>query len=211
MIYGEWLDRIRYTDDMDGGGRLLAPVFAAALKGRRFKRCFEWCAGPAWIGFWLLEVGICEELVAADINARAVEMVNMTGGATAYLSDNMKTIPKDEKFDLVVSNPPNYCNIQASHPLGYLRHDQRPSDVGWDIHRDFYATIGPYLNVGAELWISEVEPFDRQVWLNGDLYDQRPQLPIIDFANMLNGTGLRLESVKPFKLGKAQMGLLKIR
>lgn len=208
MTYSAFLERVNGSDDLNGGGKVLAPVFAAALNGRKFKRCFEWCAGPAWIGFWLKEQGIVEELVTGDIDPKAVEAVPATGGATAYLSDNMKGIPA-QQFDLVVGNPPNYCDIQASHPLGYLRHDLRPSDIGWAIHRDFYATIGPYLTSDAELWISEVEPFNRQVWLGGALYDRRPQVPIVDFLDML--TDLRLVSIRPFNLGSIEMALLRMR
>ena len=148
--YYEWVETVRYTPDLNGGGRLLALVFSRVLKGRKFKRCFEWCAGPAWIGFWLLENGICEEPVTGDINPKAVEMVNATAAAsgysvTAYESDNLKDIPAHERFDLVVANPPNYCDIQPAHPFGHLRDDLRPSDIGWSIHREFYATIAVHL------------------------------------------------------------------
>ena len=159
LDYPQWLDHVRYKPDLDGGGRALAPVFAEALKGRKFDRCFEWCAGPAWIGFWLLENGICEELVTGDINPEAVEVVNNTAAATgwpvtAYCSDNMQDIPETEKFDLVVANPPNYFDIQAAHPLGHLRFDPRPSDPGWRAHAGFYSTIREYLTPEAEIWVS---------------------------------------------------------
>jgi len=214
--YAKWLDNIRYTDDLDGGGRALAPVFQAALKGRKFKRCLEWCAGPAWIGFWLLETGVVEELVTVDINPKATEMVEATAAAsgypvTSYTSDNLREVPKHESFDLVVSNPPNYCNIQPSHPMGYLRDDLRPSDLDWKAHRDFYREIGGHLNKGAEIWISEVEPFKTQVYVGGHLYEQRFTLPIIAFLDMITDGGLLLEKVSPFKFGAMQMALLKSR
>ena len=214
MHYREWLDGVRYTDDLDGGGRSLAPVFHSALEGRKFKRCFEWCAGPAWIGLWLLENGVCEELVTGDINPAAVEMVNLTIAATganviAILSDNMDKV--DGKFDLVVGNPPNYCNIQSSHLFGHLRNDLRPSDVEWNIHRDFYANIREHLADGAELWVSEVEPFQAEVHILGQMYDKRPQLPIVEFMDMMAIGGLRLEKVLPFNLDTVQMALLKSR
>jgi hypothetical protein len=123
----------------------------------------------------------------------------------------MKDIPDEEQFDLVVANPPNYCDIQRSHRLGYLRDDLRPSDIAWAVHRDFYATIRPHLNDGAELWISEVEPFATQVLFSGSVYDQRPRPPIVDFLDMMAMGSLRLESLTLFGLGHLQLGLLKER
>lgn len=209
--YGEWLANIVFTKELDGGGRLLAPFFAEALAGQKFKRCFEWCAGPAWIGFWLLELGIIGELVTGDINPAAVVAVKKTGGATAYLSDNMRSIPSDESFDIVVGNPPNYCDIQPAHTFGHLRRDLRPSDIGWKVHREFYATIGPHLEPGAELWVSEVEPFAEEILFGGEVYDRRPRAPIIDFVDMMAAGGLRLEKIVPFKYGTHRMALLKSR
>lgn len=214
--YKDWLAGVGFSSDLDGGGRILAPIFADVLMGRKFKRCFEWCAGPAWIGLWLLESGIIEELVTGDINPKAVAAVKATAAAngynvTAYKSDNLKEIPEHEFFDLVVANPPNYCDIQSSHPFGHLRHDLRPSDIGWQIHREFYATIGAHLNAGAELWISEVEPFGEKVLFQGEVYDRRPRPPIVDFLDMMATGDLMLEKITLFEIEATRLGLLKVR
>ncbi len=202
-------------DHLDGGGRILAPVFVAALAGRRFGKCFEWCGGPSWIGFALLENGICDELVTADINPEATEAAQAEANAkgyraTVYTSNNMRDIPKNERFDLVVSNPPNYCDIQPSHLLGYLRHDLRPSDIGWKIHREFYATIGPHLSEDAELWINEVEPYETEVVIGGAVYDKRPEPPIDTFRAMLDDAGMLISDVIEYDACGLHMGLLKI-
>ena len=144
--YKKWLKNIEFTRDLNGGGPILAPIFEKILSKRKFDTAFEWCAGPAWIGMWLLENNICKTLVTGDINKKAVHFSRITAkknnyNVRSYVSDNLKQIPKHEKFDLVVSNPPNYCNIQKSHPLGFLREDLRPSDIDWKIHKDFYNNI----------------------------------------------------------------------
>jgi hypothetical protein len=214
LDYGAFLNGVVAGENLDGGGRMVAPVFEAALRGRRFGRCFECCAGPGWIGLWLLANGIVGELEAGDINPAAVRAIAATASANglavkAYESDNLRGA--SGKFDLIVSNHPSYCNIQTTHPLGFLRDDLRPMDDGWRIHRDFYGMAAEYLAPGGEIWTVEVEPFKADVYLGGKLYDKRPKPPIIDFAAMMTDGGLMLDEVMPFKLGDVQMALLKTR
>ena len=126
--YAKWVETIESTTDLNGGGHILAPIFEGALSKKKFNTVFEWCAGPAWIGMWLLEQKICKNLITGDINEKSIDFVKKSAkkhnyNVKTYVSDNMKSIPKRKKFDLVVSNPPNYCNIQKSHPFGFLRND----------------------------------------------------------------------------------------
>ena len=173
--YKRWLGTIIGLPNLNGGGPLMARPICEMVKARvscPVDVAFEWCSGPGWLGFYLLEEGVCRELVLADINPDAVacasETVRKKGlgdRARVYLSDNLKDVPDAETFDLVVSNPPNYCNISPSHPLGYLRDDLRPSDVGWEIHRRFYREIGRHLKPGARMFIGEVD-LDKHLTLN---------------------------------------------
>ena len=203
--YTEWLETVESTPDLNGGGPLLAPIFAEVLSGRKFDTAFEWCDGPAWIGMWILENNICKTLVTGDINKKTIGFVQKTTkkhgyDVRSYLSDNLKQIPKSEKFDLVVSNPPNYCNIQKSHPLGYMSDDLRPSDINWEIHKDFYNNIGKYLNKDAEVFISEVEPYAKNFYIEGELYDKRPEVPMKDFIKMIKSGDLIINEVIPYPI-----------
>ena len=187
--YEEWLKTIESTPDLNGGGPILAPVFEKVLSGKKFDTAFEWCAGPAWIGMWLLENNICKTLITGDINKKAVHFSRITAkknnyNIRSYVSDNLKQIPKREKFDLVVANPPNYCNIQKSHPLGFLREDLRPSDINWEIHKDFY--------------------------LNGELYDKRPEIPMKDFKCMIKSNNLKIKRVIPYSVEDVECCMLEI-
>ena len=92
-------------------------------------------------------------------------------------------------------NPPNYVDIQASHPDGHLRDDLRPSDVGWEIHKDFYQNIRAYLKPGSRMYISEVCPYALSVHFKDALYDLRERLPIDDFYTMIHNGGLTLQQV----------------
>ena len=203
VFYNTWLASIQSTLDLDGGGSILAPVFKELLDGKKFNTAFEWCAGPAWIGMWLLENGICETLVTGDINEKTVNFVKESANKhsyniRAYHSDNLNQIPESEKFDLVIANPPNYCNIQETHPLGYLRYNLRPSDVDWKIHKDFYKSIGRHLNENAVMFISEVAPYSKEVYVLNELYDKRPDMPIQEFYAMTEDNNLKIIKEIPY-------------
>ena len=117
----------------------------------------------------------------------------------AYTSDNLKHIPEYEKFDLVISNPPNYSNIQRSHPLGFLRYDLRPSDIDWDIHKDFYNNVQQHLYKNSVMYISEVAPYSKEVYMGGkDLYDLRSEIPMIDFNKMIEKNDLKITNTIPY-------------
>jgi len=211
--YKKWLKTIESTAELNGGGPILAPIFQQLLSGRKFDTAFEWCAGPAWIGMWLLENNICKTLVTGDINKKTVKLVRKTAkkhdyDVRAYVSDNLKGIPKKEKFDLVISNPPNYCNIQRSHTHGYMRDDLRPSDVDWEIHEDFYNNISNYLNDDAVMFISEVEPYSREVYVFDELYDKRAELPIDEFDRMTTSNNLAITNIIAYSFEDAYNNLM---
>jgi len=214
--YKEWLETIESTSELNGGGTILAPIFEKLLRGKKFNTAFEWCAGPAWIGMWLLENRICKTLVTGDINEKAVKLVRKTAennnyDVRAYVSDNLKSISRDEKFDLVISNPPNYCNIQRSHPFGHLRDDLRPSDIDWKIHKDFYSNIGDYLNDDAVMFISEVELYDKSVYFDNKLYDKRNETPIEVFSKMIEDNNLTINGIIPYEFEDLNCYILEIQ
>lgn len=228
MLQWKYKDKIIfYYPELDGDGTNQAYSFIKYIKNtyspnKKFKRVFEWCSGPAFIGFSLLFEGICEELCLADINPTAISCVqetirynNLENKVVCYVSNNFQNIPYKEKFDLVVSNPPNYYSINvAHHDYEWLQGDLRPNDPGWNIHRDFYSNVYPYLNSGAILLIEEVEPFQSEVHIpitNDIPFDIRPNPPIKDFIDMIEQGGLQYIEAAPFhvdKEEKIQMWLL---
>ena len=202
--YDKWLETIVSSDSTNGGGPYLAPTFYNILKRNHVKTLFEWCSGPAWIGIYLLEKGICSNLVLADINntaineaCRTLKAKNLLHKCRLYISNNLDQIDKDEKFDVVVSNPPNYCNIREDHPHGHLRDDLRPYDKDWELHRDFYSKINKFLNRDARMYISEIAPYSKKIYQGHDTipYDDRSIKPIDVFKDMINKCGLALNKV----------------
>lgn len=221
MLQWKYKDKIVfYYPELDGDGTNQAYSFIKYIKNtyspnKKFKRVFEWCSGPAFIGFSLLFEGICEELCLADINPTAISCVqetirynNLENKVVCYVSNNFQNIPYKEKFDLVVSNPPNYYSINvAHHDYEWLQGDLRPNDPGWNIHRDFYSNVYPYLNSGAILLIEEVEPFQSEVHIpitNDIPFDIRPNPPIKDFIDMIEQGGLQYIEAAPFHMDKEE-------
>jgi predicted RNA methylase len=146
---------IIYKRNLDGGGTTFGQDFIPFLRSRgmpKQERVFEWCAGPGFIGLSLLAHGMGETLCLADINPAAVETCEQTirrnkleGRVAVYQSDNLKSIPPTEQWDLVVSNPPHYPD----------RGDLRAYDPDWRIHREFFATVGAFLKPGGVIVLQE--------------------------------------------------------
>jgi methylase of polypeptide subunit release factors len=142
---------------LDGGGSAFGQDYIPFLRDLgmpRQARIFEWCAGPAFIGFSLLGFGLCETLCLADVNPDAVQACRRTIAANGladrvavYRSNNLDNIPASERWDLVVGNPPHFDWIQTG--------EARFADSGWNIHRRFFQSVGKYLKPGGVILIQE--------------------------------------------------------
>jgi methyltransferase family protein len=149
---------ISYRPELDGGGTIFGQDFIPYFKARgmpKQKRAYEWCSGPAFIGFSLLGNGFCETLCLADINPRSVAScrntveVNRLGDrVSVYESNNLRNIPSTEKWDLVVSNPPHF--IDEAHEGQLLAYDPQ-----WQIHREFFNSVGNFLAQGGVIVLQE--------------------------------------------------------
>jgi SAM-dependent methyltransferase len=149
--------RVHYKDHLDGGGSTVGLGYLALfhdLGVPRKGRVFEWCAGPAFIGFALLGYGFCDTLSIADINPEAIEACRRTvrenglaARVTVYHSDNLDDIPATEQWDLVVGNPPHFADASP----GQLRY----YDADWRLHRRFFASVGRHLKPGGMIVLLE--------------------------------------------------------
>jgi len=95
-------------------------------------------------------------LCLSDINPRAIAAIKRTialngleDQVSVYLSDALEAIPKHERWDLVVSNPPHF-DRQQSGEWGLLI-----NDPDWSIHKRFYAQVRCYLNPNGQCFIQE--------------------------------------------------------
>jgi SAM-dependent methyltransferase len=149
--------RVQYRDHLDGGGRTSGldylPLFRD-LGMPRQPRVFEWCAGPAFIGFSLLGYGFCDSLCLADVNPeavaacrRTVESNGLAGRVAVYQSNNLDDIPEAERWDLVVGNPPHFPDMSP----GQLRYH----DEEWRLHRRFFGSVSRFLKPGGMIVLLE--------------------------------------------------------
>lgn len=149
--------RVSYKRHLDGGGSTFGQEFAPLLRRRgmpKMQRAFEWCAGPAFIGFSLLGQGLAETLCLADVNQEAVAACRRTVArngledkVSVYLSDNLADIPASEQWDLVVSNPPHFVDRSS----GQIRYH----DPDWSLHRGFFGSIARHLKPGGVIVLQE--------------------------------------------------------
>ena len=173
---------IEYTYEMDGGGTTFGTEYADVLKsrypGKQFNLAYEWCSGPAFIGFDLLDHKICKSLLCTDIYYPAIECIrnsakaNQLSNVRAILLEDLALLPSDIKFDLVVGNPPHF---------GSSIHDESHRnrivlDKDWETHRNFFNNIKSHLTSDAVILLQEN--------LSGSTPDT--------FEKMINEAGLKI-------------------
>ncbi len=170
--------KVYYTKTLNGGGADFGQDYIDFI-GATFppqQRIFEWCSGPAFIGFSLLAHGLCNTLCLADVNPLAVQACLKTirenrleDKVTVYLSDNLTDIPSSEKWDLVVANPPHFksiCTKKVSPEIIFLDRD-------WILHKEFYKNVGKFLKEDGALVIQEnslrstIDSFKDMIESNG--------------------------------------------
>ena len=190
-------------DKFDGGGSILKKNFTQRVRGlvdkrgKPFNQCLEWCAGLGEIGRELLDKKLIKKLVLLDINKKALNEGDKRWGSKNiryYQSDNLSNLNKYEKFDLVVGNPPSYCNVDPNHPsYSEWEGDLRPFDPEWKLRKGFYKNIAKNMTMDGIVLVNEVELYKAKVFI-GELWDNRPKPPVGEFMDMIEGNGLRVKS-----------------
>ena len=60
------------------------------------------------------------------------------------------------------------------------------------------------------MFISEVEINKKEVYLDGELYDKREIIPIIEFKRMTSSNNLKIINTIPYNWDKTQLCILEI-
>ena len=117
--------KLAWRPELDGGGRRFGRDFVPMVGHLfgRVTRLFEFCAGPGYIGFSLLASGQCDHLVLADVNPRAIDANARDSpaerprraGHDLRIGMGLDDIPADERWDLVVANPPHFARQFLSY------------------------------------------------------------------------------------------------
>ena len=167
----------------DGGGSWFGQEYIPVIRSRyqrRFRRCLEWCAGPGFIGFGILDHGLCDELVLMDRNPQAQRSVAETCDRNGchdrvefYLCDRVAALPQHMMFDLVVANPPHYLECPGDD-----NYQRLAVDPGWAAHEEFFQNIGSRLAADGVILLQENQA--------GSLAGAA------DFWHMIHGNGLAI-------------------
>jgi SAM-dependent methyltransferase len=150
---------VYYVPHLDGGGTSFGQDFVPVVREhfKKLGRVCEFCSGPGFIGFLLLANGLCDSLCLVDVNKDAIEACKETikrnglaKKAAAYVSDGLGRVPKSEKWDLVVSNPPHFYGTDEEYGMDVIAIDPK-----WKIHEQFYRNISKFLNPGGSILFVE--------------------------------------------------------
>ena len=124
------------------------------------------CCGVGIIGCWLLNHYHKHQrkisVTFADINLFSIDSVKYNlrknkldrFSPSVFLSDGLKNIPDDRKFDVIVCNPPHHFSgtdvsaIQTPFSLSAF-------DPDWNFHQSFYQICHRYLSSRGEVWFFE--------------------------------------------------------
>lgn len=178
--------RVQHDSWMDGGGTWFGQEYVDIIKQRYpdrvFERCYEWCSGPAFIGFGILDHGLCKSLCVSDIYTDAIERVKETvalhqiDNVSAYATGQVAGLPAHEKFDLVVANPPHFLECPGDDNYQRIAVDQ-----DWAAHREFFENISSHLLPNSIILLQENQA--------GSLNREK------DFEQFIAGAGLEITAV----------------
>lgn len=180
---------VLYLPETDGGGTWFGQEYVEIIQqrypNRKFNHCYEWCAGPGFIGFALLANNICENLLLSDIYDPAVELSKETARragvdnrVNSLLFRDLSLLPLTYQFDLIVANPPH-------EPFGTpiihtVDHGGRiEADPGWASHKNFFKHIGANLTNDGVILLQENA-------FRGPIEELRP---------IIESAGLRVQNV----------------
>ena len=158
ISYGKIL--VAFERDLIGGGTSFGQAYIPFVKENFSKvdHVFEWCAGPAFIGFSLLAHGLCNSLTLADKEQAAVDAAmasvhvnGLTRVVRVHRSDCLDDIPPQESWDLVVGNPPHSQVDKVMPDLPSIIYYDRD----WSAHHRFYSQVSGFLRPGGSVLIIE--------------------------------------------------------
>ena len=171
---------VYYPENSDGGGIIFGQEYVELIQqrypNRIFQDCFEWCAGPGFIGFAILANDLCRHLHLMDFYQPVIDGIKHTLDAnkcadkvSVYVNNDVALLP-DTKFDLIVANPPHFPNIykfkyKASlenriiDKLQVLTNDEHTCricvDDHWQAHRNFFKNIKSHLTEDGIILLQE--------------------------------------------------------
>jgi methylase of polypeptide subunit release factors len=153
-------------------------------RGLRDLSILDICCGVGVIGLTIFsELGdesTVKKVAFSDINIfnlnslrRTLKINNLDellgDEISIWLSDSLSAIPDEQRFDLIVSNPPHF--LSNDHTANLLSPNRLATyDANWSFHTSFYSECHKYLTERGEVWFLE----------NGDAVTASELLPFIE-------------------------------
>ena len=160
---------IYYTEETNGGGSFFLidyiDYFKEYYPNKKFHNALEWCAGPGFIGFGMLSCDVCDNITFLETYDKAINLLQKTindssiNNATIVHADNVQAL--DGKYDLIVGNPPHFCEYQLMQKNAYYSNHSKENweriavDTNWDIHREFFTNIKEHMAPDCLILLAE--------------------------------------------------------
>lgn len=181
--------RVYWAGGLDGGGNTFGLAYPQIIRelypNRVFEHCFEWCAGPGFIGYALYVQGLCKQLTLSDIYRPSLRCAEYTRDQLPAHYDrnpinivhtgDCADLHPEKKFDLIVSNPPHW-NWNNETFSSLILDNRINADPDWRIHRNFFNNIKRNLAEDGIILLQE------QSWASGPA----------TFESMINESGLKI-------------------
>jgi len=156
-----------YIEGQDGGGTTFGQDYISVITkkypGRVFRKVYEWCAGPGFIAYSLLDHGICKSICLTDVHDPALLCADETrmyehnqakDKVSIYLLKDLALIPDYEIFDLVVANPP-HAPVYEVESRWTDNRNRITSDLNWEAHQNFFNNIKKHLAPDGVILLQE--------------------------------------------------------
>ncbi len=156
-----------YIDGQDGGGTSFGQDYISVIgeryPDRVFKKAYEWCSGPGFIAYSLLDHGICKSICLSDLHDPALLCAEETKvyepnciqeQVSIYLLKDLALLPDTEMFDLVVANPPHAPVYEVENYWSDNR-NRITSDLNWEAHQNFFSNIKKHLTPDGIILLQE--------------------------------------------------------
>jgi methylase of polypeptide subunit release factors len=143
-----------YDAKLDGGGgifgiNMLKMDFMNKFYGSDLSVC-EMCSGPGFIGFYLKNNNLCNDITLVDINENNRKYIEKTVSENKL--ENVEFIVSDgfdnvfKKFDLILMNPPHHGVINPDNDKIFVDEMKLINyDKKWKFHENFYHNVGNFL------------------------------------------------------------------
>ena len=157
-----------YTPITNGGGDYFSLEYTEVVN--KFygpvNSALEWCSGPGFIGYMLLACKLCNKISFVEMNDLAITQLQKTKTTSVYndkiniyQGNRLNCIPSNEKFDLVVGNPPHWPTVEAANKsMNATNAGEQFNllvDPNWDAHKDFFNQMKNLLSADGRILLQE--------------------------------------------------------